>query len=71
MPIATPTLAEPNTLPTTVGIVEKKPPFPAPLMITNAMRGARVLDTGHNASILIALSSSEMRRVFSGPKRSS
>lgn len=34
------------------------------------MRGPRVVDTGHNTSILTELSSSEMRRVFSGPKRS-
>lgn len=39
-------------------------------MITNTMRGPRVVDTGHNASILTELSTNERRRVFSGPKRS-
>jgi hypothetical protein len=68
--MATLTLAEPNTLPTTVGIVEKKPPFPVPLIITNAIRGPRVVETGHSTSMLRELSSSEMRRVLSGPKRS-
>lgn len=39
-------------------------------MITNTMRGPRVVDTGHNASILTELSTNERRRVFRGPKRS-
>jgi hypothetical protein len=39
-------------------------------MITKAMRGPRVVDTGHNTSILSELSISDMRRVFRGPRRS-
>ena len=70
IPIATETLAEPKTLPTTVGIVEKNPPFAAPLMMTKAIRGATVLDTGHNTSMLNALKRRDRKSVLSGPTRS-
>lgn len=65
--MATDTLAEPNTFPTTVGIVEKKPPLPAPLMTTNTAKGASVVEAGQRASILRAVSINEMKRVLSAP----
>jgi hypothetical protein len=68
--MATETLAEPNMLPTTVGMVEKNPPFAAPLMMTNATRGATVLDTGHSTSMLNAPRRSDRKSVLSGPSRS-
>jgi len=67
MPIATDTLADPNTFPTTVGIVEKNPPLDAPLTMTNATRGPRVLDTGHNTNILPAHVANARKSVFNGP----
>ena len=70
MPIATPTLRLPKTEPTTVGMVLKNPPFAAPLIITNAIRGARVVDAGQRASILSALKISERSSVFTGPMKS-
>jgi hypothetical protein len=70
IPIATLTLAEPKTFPTTVGIVEKNPPFAIPLIITNATSGATELDTGQRTSMLTALSSRERKSVFSGPNLS-
>ena len=70
MPIATETLAEPKTLPTTVGIVEKKPPFAAPLIMTKTTRGTSVLDTGHNTNILIALRRRDRKSVLRGPSMS-
>lgn len=70
MPIATETLAEPKTLPTTVGMVEKNPPFAAPFITTNAIKGANVLDAGHNTSILVALRRSDKKSVLSGPSTS-
>ncbi len=70
MPIATETLAEPKTLPTTVGMVEKNPPFAAPLMMAKATRGTSVLDTGHNTSMLNALRRRDIKTVLSGPIRS-
>lgn len=54
MPMATVTRAEPKQLPTTVGMVEKKPPFAIPLTTLNTASGARVVDTGQTASILTA-----------------
>src|SRR3569833_117815 len=70
MALATATRAEPNTLPTTVGIVAKKPPFAAPLMTTKAARGPRVVEAGHRASILTALSMSDISNVLRAPSRS-
>jgi len=70
MPIATDTLADPNTLPTTVGMVEKKPPFPMPLIIAKAMSGASEFETGHRTSMLTALRKREKNRVLSGPAKS-
>lgn len=70
MAMATATRADPNTLPTTVGIVEKKPPFAAPLITTNTASGATAVDSGHSANMLKAVNMNEMKRVFSGPKTS-
>jgi hypothetical protein len=70
MPIATPTLRLPKTLPTTVGIVEKNPPFAAPLMITNAINGPRELLTGQSTSMLSAERRRAMNNVFTGPIQS-
>ena len=70
IPIATPTLLDPNTLPTTVGIVLKNPPFAAPLIITNAISGPKLLLTGHRTNILNALKSSAMNNVLTGPIKS-
>ena len=67
MPIATDTRADPNTFPTTVGMVEKKPPLPAPLMMTKTARGARVVEAGQRASILRALSIRDRKRALSAP----
>lgn len=67
IPIATPTRRLPNTLPTTVGIVLKNPPFAAPLIITKAIKGPNVFDTGQSTSMLSALRIRERRRVFTGP----
>lgn len=67
IPIATDNLADPNTFPTTVGMIAKKPPLAAPLMIANAISGASVCETGHRESMLTALKSSEIKSVFSGP----
>lgn len=70
MPIDTDTLADPKTLPTTVGIVAKKPPLAIPLIITKAMRGPKVLDTGHKINMLPALRIRETKSVFNGPTAS-
>ena len=70
IPIATETLCEPNSLPTTVGIVAKKPPFEAPLMITNNTIGPSECVIGHMTKMLRVVKKSTMRRVFSGPSTS-
>ena len=70
IPIATETLADPKTLPTTVGIVEKKPPFAMPLMITNRMRGPMEFDNGQMTNRLTALSNKLRNNVFNEPSLS-
>jgi hypothetical protein len=70
MPIATPTRAEPKTFPTTVGIVEKKPPFAMPLMITKAISGPRELERGHITIKLTALRRRVMKSVVNEPNLS-
>jgi hypothetical protein len=70
MPIATETLAEPNVLPTTVGIVAKKPPFEAPLITTNTARGASVVDFGHSVRMLTAVRIREQKSVLIDPSLS-
>jgi hypothetical protein len=50
-----------------VGIVEKKPPFAAPLRTTNAINGASVVEAGHKASIVMALINKEMDKALSEP----
>jgi hypothetical protein len=70
MPIATLTRAEPKTEPTTVGIVEKKPPFAAPLITTKSTSGVRDVETGQMASTLTALRRRARKRTFTGPMRS-
>lgn len=67
MPIATVTRAEPKQLPTTVGMVEKKPPFAIPFTTLKIASGARVVDTGHTASILTAARLSARNRALRGP----
>lgn len=63
IPIATSTLVLPNTKPTTVGMVLKSPPFATPLIITNAIGRASVLETSQRGSILRALSINAMNNV--------
>lgn len=70
MPIAMDTLAEPKTLPTTVGIVEKNPPFEIPLMMTKTIIGPRVVEAGQMTNMLMAVRLSEMKSVLSGPSLS-
>jgi len=68
--IATATLALPNTLPTTVGIVEKNPPLETPFTTTNNARGPNVVDPGQIANILTAVNAKERNSVLSAPNRS-
>lgn len=70
IPIATGTLADPKTFPTTVGIVEKKPPFDIPLIMTKTTNGPIDVDTGQSISMLRALSKRDMKSVFNGPTES-
>lgn len=70
MPMATDTRAEPKTLPTTVGMVEKNPPFAEPLIMTKAISGPMELDTGQSTKMLNALSSNDRKSVFSDPSLS-
>ena len=60
----------PNTLLTTVGMVEKKAPLAAPLMTTKTMRGASVVEVGQIASIVTAVRTSEIKTVLSEPSLS-
>ena len=57
-------------MPTTVGIVAKKPPLDAPLIMTKAIIGANVVDTGHRASMLRALSVKASKSALSDPSLS-
>lgn len=68
--IAVATRAEPNTLPTTVGMVAKKAPLAIPLMTAKAARDASPVDAGHRASILSAVRASEMNKALRGPMTS-
>lgn len=70
MPITTDTRADPKVFPTTVGIVEKNPPLAIPFTITKTINGPKDVDTGQIASMLTALSSRDMNKVFSGPTKS-
>lgn len=65
--MATDTLCEPNTLPTTVGMVEKKPPFAMPLITTNIARDASEVDAGHTMSIVKAFSARQRNSVLRAP----
>lgn len=67
MAMATAIRADPNTLLTTVGMVEKKPPLAAPLMTTKTARGAIDSETGHTASMLMAVRANDTNSVLSGP----
>ena len=67
MPMATATRADPKTFPTTVGMVAKKPPLAAPLITAKAASGASVVDAGHMARMLKAVSSRDNMRALSGP----
>jgi hypothetical protein len=70
IPIATLTLALPKTLPATVGIVAKKPPLAAPLIITNAISGPSEVDRGQRTNILTADVTRARKSEFNGPIRS-
>lgn len=70
IPMTTDTLADPKVLPTTVGMVEKKPPLAIPFTITKTIKGPSDVEIGQMISILRALSSSEINNVFSGPTKS-
>lgn len=70
MPMATDTLADPNVLPTTVGMVAKNPPLDAPLTTTKTARGASVVDPGHRARMLSAVRTSEQKSELMDPTRS-
>lgn len=70
MPTATDTRADPNTFPTTVGIVEKKPPFAAPLIITNTTSGPIESEMGQRTKMLIVLSTKDRNNVLSDPSLS-
>ena len=70
MPMAMGTRADPNTFPTTVGMVEKNPPFAIPLIMTKTTSGPIDVDTGQRTSMLTALSRRDIKRVFSGPRAS-
>jgi hypothetical protein len=70
IPIATLTLELPKTLPATVGMVAKKPPLAAPLMITNAMSGLNEVETGQRTNILTADVIKARNSEFKGPIRS-
>jgi hypothetical protein len=70
IPMAIETRADPKTLPTTVGIVEKKPPFDMPFMMTKTTIGASVVEIGHRASMLNAVRESDMKSTFSAPNLS-
>lgn len=70
MPMTTGTLVEPKVFPTTVGIVEKKPPFAMPLIMVKTINGPREVEKGHNIIMLSALNRREINSVFNGPKKS-
>ncbi|KAF6797516.1 hypothetical protein CSOJ01_12964 [Colletotrichum sojae] len=70
MLIATDTLADPNTFPTTVGIVEKKPPLETPFTMTKTTIGPRLVDAGQMASMLTADRSMDTRSTLSAPRAS-
>jgi hypothetical protein len=67
MPMAMETRADPNTSTTTVGIVEKKPPFDMPFTRTKTIIGPSVVETGQITSILRAVSVKEMSSVLREP----
>lgn len=70
IPITTDTLADPKVLPTTVGMVEKNPPFAMPFTITKMIKGPRDVEIGQMISILSALNSNDINSVLSGPTKS-
>lgn len=53
--------------PTTVGIVEKKPPFAIPFTITKTINGPSEVEIGQIINMLSALSRREINSVLSGP----
>ncbi|KAK5637065.1 hypothetical protein RRF57_012777 [Xylaria bambusicola] len=67
IPIATVTRADPKQFPTTVGIVEKNPPFAIPFTTLKTVSGARDVDTGQTASMLMAARLSARKRALRGP----
>jgi hypothetical protein len=70
MLMATLTLALPNTLLTTVGIVEKKPPLLIPFRTTKRANGPRDVEAGQMASMLRPDIKFEKNNVFKAPRLS-
>ena len=60
----------PYTLPTTLGMREKKPPEPKPFITMNATSGAMLDDAGQIVSMLSALMVSARTRAVIGPTES-
>lgn len=70
IPMATDTLWEPNTLLTTVGIVAKKAPFAAPLMMTKTTSGPKESETGQMTNMLRVVRDKPTKSVLRGPRAS-
>lgn len=70
IPMVTGILAEPNILPTTVGMVEKKPPTKMPLAITKAAVTPSVVEKGHITHMLNPSSMSVINKTLSAPNLS-
>lgn len=70
IPMATDTRCEPKTLPTTVGMVEKNPPFAIPLKMTKIAKDASDLEIGHITNMVMAFNNRQKNRVFKAPNRS-
>lgn len=70
MPIATDTLCDPNTVPTTVGIVAKNAPLAAPFIMTKTTNGPSEPERGQITNMLRVVRNRPMKSVFRGPKAS-
>jgi hypothetical protein len=60
----------PKTLPITVGIVEKKPPFAMPFKMTNGISGANVVEKGQITKLLSPVKTNDRKSTFIAPIRS-
>ena len=65
--IATVALPGPNIPATTVGSVVKKEPFATPFNVAKMIRGPKVFETGHIASIETAFTIMKNRNMLTGP----